>query len=57
MKCDIDNCIHKARWLVDDHGVDTYLCANHYDEFREAEKRMGLQLESLNKRDDGGRAP
>lgn len=47
MKCDIEGCIHKAKWIVDDNGVDTNLCANHIDEFREAQRKMNKKISSV----------
>ena len=33
MKCDIKNCKNAASCVVDDHGVDTNLCAEHVIDF------------------------
>jgi 3-deoxy-D-manno-octulosonic-acid transferase len=40
MKCDIEKCNEKAHWIVDDRGVDAYLCPKHYEEFKSIEKKM-----------------
>lgn len=36
--CDIDNCDNIATRIIDDHGVDTYLCTDHYCEWKAVEE-------------------
>jgi hypothetical protein len=40
MRCNFRGCTKKARWIVDDNGVDTNLCAEHLDEFKAVQKKM-----------------
>jgi len=47
MKCDIEGCIHKAKWIVDDNGVDAYLCPIHHEEFHELQKKMKEEMQNL----------
>jgi len=53
MKCDIKGCVKKAKWIVDDHGVDTSLCAEHLDEFYAVQKQMKNELNKVNMKQHG----
>ena len=48
MRCNIRGCTKKARWIVDDHGVDTNLCPEHLDEFKAVQKQMKGELDKQN---------
>ena len=40
LNCDIQNCRRNAIHIVDDHGVNTDLCEEHYQMFLAAEKTI-----------------
>jgi hypothetical protein len=40
LRCDIDKCGAIATKYVDDHGVDTVLCEDHYTQFLKFEKSL-----------------
>jgi hypothetical protein len=48
MRCDIRGCTKKARWIVDDNGVDTNLCPEHLDEYKVVKKKMKEELDAAN---------
>jgi hypothetical protein len=48
MRCNIRGCTKKARWIVDDNGVDTNLCPEHLDEFNDVKKKMQEELNRVN---------
>jgi len=43
--CDIKNCEKISGMIVDDHGVDVYLCEDHYCEWKAVEKHLKYSLE------------
>lgn len=53
MRCNIRGCVKKARWIVDDHGVDTNLCPEHLDEYKAVEKQMKEELNEANMKQYG----
>ena len=48
MRCNIRGCTKKARWIVDDKGVDTNLCPEHLDEYKAVKKQMKEELDKQN---------
>jgi hypothetical protein len=48
MRCNIRGCTKRARWIVNDSGVDTNLCPEHLDEFKEVQKKMQEELDAAN---------
>jgi hypothetical protein len=48
MRCNIRGCTKKARWIVNDHGVDTNLCPEHLDEYEVVKKQMKEELDKAN---------
>ena len=43
--CNIAGCENIAMAIVDDHGVDTYLCGDHYCEWKAVEKNLNYELQ------------
>lgn len=55
MRCNIRGCTKKARWIVDDKGVDTNLCAEHLDEYYAVRKQMKDELDKANMKQYGSK--
>ena len=47
--CDIGNCKNIAKMIIDDHGVDTFLCDDHYCEWKAVETHLKYSLEKYKK--------
>jgi hypothetical protein len=55
MRCNINGCTKKARWIVDDNGVDTNLCPDHLDEYKAFKKQMQMELDNANMKPYGSK--
>ncbi len=53
MRCNIRGCMKKARWIVDDNGVDTNLCPEHLDEYKDFKKQIQEEIDRVKMKQHG----